>query len=165
MSARDSVNGEQLAMFMRPTEILQRYAPNDGDRLRSLDDSSQVIPGEQRDGKVWRRKQIESTVGRAENAMHQGVSDKFPSLQDSVAREGVQHPIGLGTVPSRFSGKPMLTAGHHRLAAAAEARPNDYVPVLHHTNVNEHQATLKSEVPRSHRDAAGEIVRPWGRYL
>jgi hypothetical protein len=53
-----------------------------------------------------------------------------PSIYQSVRDEGVQYPVHLGT-QFGTSGKPQVTGGHHRIAAALDARPHDYIPVLH----------------------------------
>jgi hypothetical protein len=65
---------------------------------------------------------------------HQGKLDEYysgGSLYDSVAKEGVQYPLHLGTEVGS-SGKPQVAGGHHRLAAAAAINPEQLLPVVHH---------------------------------
>jgi hypothetical protein len=146
---------EQLRMFMTPREIRSEYSTNFADRQDPFSGQRMSDTG------MLKRKLTES---------------KNSGLFDSVKEEGVKAPIGLGTmrddVPAikqdfptaPVSGKPMMTSGHHRLASALTSRPDDYVPVIHHTDITEHQGRHESRIPASHRDRSGAVVQPWGRY-
>ena len=54
-----------------------------------------------------------------------------PSLYESVAQSGVSKPIHLATEQPGPTGKQEIIGGHHRIAAALESRPHDYMPVEH----------------------------------
>jgi hypothetical protein len=56
------------------------------------------------------------------------------SLAEAIRTEGVKSPIRLG-MQFGSEGKPQIVGGHHRLAVASSDRPNDYLPVLHDTDI------------------------------
>jgi hypothetical protein len=58
------------------------------------------------------------------------------SIWDSVRLEGVHSPVTLSTEHVGSQGKQQIAGGHHRLAAALDTRPNDYLPVVHARNVD-----------------------------
>jgi hypothetical protein len=142
----------QLSMFMTPREIMEGYSSHIADR----DPHGRDRYFTNRDTfKFKRRQNMES------------------GLHEDVRLNGVQFPIGLGqladtdvatTVHRRdphavLTGKPMLTAGHHRLAAAYEHAPDTPIPVLHHKDIVEHQGWA-GHVPESHIEH--ETVRTQG---
>jgi hypothetical protein len=169
----------QLKMFMTPREVMEGYSSHIGDR----DPYGRDRYLTNRDTFKHKRQQnIES------------------GLHEDVRLNGVQFPIGLGqlsdtdvasTIHRRdpmavLTGKKMLTAGHHRLAAAYEHAPDTPIPVLHHKDIVEHQGWA-GHVPESHiehetvRTEGGTVSRkpimvgmtnyetpkvaqPWGHY-
>ena len=171
----------QLKMFMTPREIMEGYSSHIGDR----DPYGRDRYLTNRDTFKLKRQQNLQT-----------------GLHEDVRLNGVQFPIGLGqlsdTDPSisktiterdpfaQLTGRPMLTAGHHRLAAAYEHAPDQPIPVLHHKDIVEHQG-YSAHVPKSHiehetvRTEGGtvsrkpimvgmkgyetpKIAQPWGHY-
>ena len=218
--ANSNVNGEQLAMFMTPREIMGKYQPLDGDRndrgTAAWDDRSNEYtnrsrntrgdtnyplrsgiarahphaqgrthmynPGEETDDQLWDRKLSESMMskgdydlavrgefqepeqsggddrsdfprwetghtrtfgsrmdswqGHRDSSYDRKVADYYEgeSLHESIAREGVQHPIRLGS-ETGSSGKPQVVGGHHRLAAANSINDQQLLPVLHDQNL------------------------------
>ena len=76
---------------------------------------------------------IDARVNSHENKVEAYMQDDR-SLAQSVASEGVQNPVHLGT-QFGSSGKPQIVGGHHRIAAASESRPDDLIPVLHHDSI------------------------------
>lgn len=73
------------------------------------------------DAEVWERKSDEASYGYE------------PSLQDSIADEGVRHPVHLMFEPGSL-GKPQVAGGHHRIAASLDVDSDKLMPVLHHEN-------------------------------
>lgn len=70
----------------------------------------------------------------ARERSHQAKEDEYyygASLHDSVAKEGVQYPLHLGTSIGS-QGKPQIAGGHHRLAAQTNINPDQFIPVIHH---------------------------------
>lgn len=75
----------------------------------------------------------DSYLGRKQSEFYER-----PSLYESVRDQGVQMPVHLSTQFGDM-GKPEIVGGHHRIAAALSARPDDYIPVLHHRDIHEAQ--------------------------
>lgn len=143
---------EPLQMFMTPHEIHQRWGPLDGDRMdaggvtastertfRTIDRSgpTRSSDGQQRwrrearaqDRRDWRTRP-ETDDQLWERKLDEAHDD---GLYDSVASEGVRHPIRLGR--SRNQNDDLeVVGGHHRLAAATDIDPHRLVPVLHDEN-------------------------------
>jgi hypothetical protein len=171
-------------MFMTPREIKRQYSTHIGDRKKR---SERFMSNEE----MWDVKSMEA---------------EERGLTSSVRETGVQHPIGLGTVTDTqvaaahnvragpngpkirdTTGKPMITGGQHRVQAAYEADPDQLIPVLHHTDIHEHQGTRTPESHIEHetvtteggtkrrtpkilsqpgfeRYATPKIAQPWGPY-
>jgi hypothetical protein len=78
----------------------------------------------------------EAHVERKYAEHHEAMEARFsgPSIWQSVRQEGVKEPVHLGNVFGSV-GKRQIVGGHHRIAAALETRPSDYIPVLHHEDI------------------------------
>jgi|SRR5580765_543574 len=59
------------------------------------------------------------------------------SIHESVAREGVHSPVSLSVSQFGSQGKLSIVGGHHRIAAALDTRPDDYIPVTHAENISD----------------------------
>jgi hypothetical protein len=104
MAARDNLNPDQLKMFMSPREIGQEVTAY-GDFGVNMGG----LPHEQRGAKF-----------KIHNAQESG-------MHDSIAKDGVKHPIALTHTP-----RGLETAnGHHRLAVQSSVDPDRLMPVSH----------------------------------
>jgi hypothetical protein len=105
MAARDSLNHEQLKMFMSPREIgasvkaYGDFGPNMGG-----------LPHEQPKGPNW----------KIRNSQESG-------MYDSIAKDGVKHPVALGHTPRGLE----FINGHHRLSVQSSVDPDRLMPVSH----------------------------------
>ena len=145
----------QLQMLMTPREILGQYSTHIGDR--------RGVEGYDSNLKTWNKKHVEN---------------KASGLTENVKLNGVQFPVGLGTMTDTaaarragglasrapLTGLPMITGGHHRIEAAFDTAPDQPIPVIHHADILEHQGW---NTPESHLDVRSEgatRVQPWGPY-
>lgn len=147
----------QLRMFMTPREIKDQYQTLPADRRQKYHYETdndynyrQRVhnPGEfESNDAVWDRKAKEA-VGRG-RVTRRGKT----GLAESVAAEGVKSVVHLGVTDStRFpengplkgqsiyqasasDGRPAVVGGHHRIATAAQSRPDDLIPVMHHQDI------------------------------
>ena len=79
------------------------------------------------------------------------------SIFDSVAQSGVAKPVHLATEQAGPSGKQEIVGGHHRIAAALESRPHDYIPVEHHQTLAHAQFGVPKEQVTKTRLSAGML--------
>lgn len=105
---------EQLDMFKPASE---------------LKDSSKVVPGDfphrPTSGWKWKLEEAKQPMARgAKLGTRVG-----PSLQDNIRENGIHWPVELMHGPGDT--RPMLTNGHHRVAAAHDISPQFLVPVRH----------------------------------
>ena len=124
---------EQLSMFMTPRQIMEDYAPLEGDRLVLAHANAR----QEYDEEVWERKAVEATMPRGVYRRVMGIERKGTntefsadrareeetSLTDSIRTSGVQMPVRVGPT--------QVTGGHHRIAAAHSINPDMLIPVLH----------------------------------
>jgi hypothetical protein len=171
MAADDHLNGWQLEMFMTPREIASTYVPLENDK-HYLKMPKSRRPGEATDrwattgGRENRDnpfagtddpqfKRNTSYKETDEQLMERKLKEsKRPlkkwggeSLHASIAREGVQSPIRLSDTFHPETGSLEILGGHHRLAAALDTRPDDYVPVLHHKDIWEAKGLERKRGP------------------
>jgi hypothetical protein len=137
------IHPDQLKMLMTPQEIMEQYQPLDADRAfkqgpiarggertdrprrtdMGYNDAMQT--GYQRRKKDFQAEPVDDVWARkAQEARQSG-------LTESIHEHGVVHPVTLGDTIG-LAGKPQVTGGHHRIAAAADAGGEQYIPVVHH---------------------------------
>ena len=126
MSASDHLQSRQLKMFMTAREITSQYQPADGDRLTKWHGQHEYRP--ETDDEMWSRKGVEATNDR--------VIVGHPSLTAALVADGVKAPIPLGREIGR-SGKPQVAGGQHRIAAMMDNKPDELMPVVHHTSIGQ----------------------------
>lgn len=124
MAAHNSLNPNQLKMFMSAHEIKGEYQPLDGDRS-----------GYETDDEVWERKLDEATNNRTHWDDDEGVLTRYPATQtEHIRQHGVTQPVHLGSGNSwGDSNKRQVAGGHHRIAVMGHLNPDQLMPVLHHT--------------------------------
>jgi hypothetical protein len=170
----------QLRMFMTPTEIKSQYQVLPGDRKEKMryetdDDGyrTQVGTGKyETNDAAWKRKAKEAH-GRGGNKRRGD-----PGLAESVAAKGVKKVVHLAvtdstTYPATLGGqlggqrtrqadasdgRPAVVGGHHRIATAAESRPDDLIPVMHHNDLWNAQGRDKPMVMGMRKPAAWETA-------
>lgn len=108
-SVADKLNSGQLPMFLTAKEIQENFNPLPGDYLKGETASD-----------VWKRKAQESREGSPGDARKKTGKD---TLADSIAKHGVQQPVSL------YTQQPFVLGGHHRVAIAAETKPDMLIPV------------------------------------
>jgi hypothetical protein len=117
---------EQLPMFMTGAEIKEKYEPLDGDRKWTRKPGSRGMSQETPD-EMWDRKLDESKRTHWKTGAN---------LYKDIKKNGVQNPVSLQWERERGpytppNAKPQVLGGHHRVAVAAAARPDDLIPVEH----------------------------------
>jgi hypothetical protein len=105
-------------MFMTPGEVINHYHLGDAN-LMSRE------PGPK--GAEQKAEDEETLQYKLKDSQHTQSYDGTSSLYDSIKRQGVHTPIFVGS--SRYISRPVVTNGHHRLAAARHLNPNQFVPV------------------------------------
>lgn len=143
------INPDQLKLLMTPQEIKSGYQPLDADREQrqgpiarggeptsrprrtdmgyndAIPNAAEGSPGFQRRMKDFRRESVAHTWARkAQEANESG-------LTESIHEHGTVYPVTLGDVPG-LEGKPQITGGHHRIAAADQIGGEQYLQVIHH---------------------------------
>lgn len=125
---------EQMKMFMSAREIKNTYAPWSGDREEIEDwmdgDDIDSAPSlrQETDEEVWTRKADEAAES---------------DLYEDVVEHGVRKPVHLEVRdPNEPRGpredpREHVLGGHHRIASMGDVRPDDLMPVLHHTDIFE----------------------------
>ena len=127
MAAKDHLQGEQLRMFMRPSEIQDLvkdsvdvgYYQQFNSKIKNVDD-------------VWNKKEDEM------------VNSEYVRLAKEVKEKGVQKPVVI--IPPSSSNYETgyktytMGQGHHRVVAAKKAEQNTgqeyYLPVWYHKEMN-----------------------------
>jgi len=114
MAASDHLNG-QLRMFMSPREVFAEV-----DEFNDFGST----PADMR-----------------RNAAFKLSESQASGMHDSIAAEGVKHPIeishfdpGVGHGPLKDQHSTHLSAGHTRLVSQLTADPDRLMPVIHHHN-------------------------------
>ena len=126
--AKKSNLGKEIAagnqpMFMTPGEVINHY---------HLGDSNLVSREPGPKGAEQKAEDEETLQYKLKDSQHKDSYAGQPygnasSLYDSIKREGVHTPIFVGS--SQYVPRPVVTNGHHRLAAARHLNPNQFVPV------------------------------------
>jgi hypothetical protein len=125
MAASDSLQPEQLKMFMTPKEIMSSH--KNWDRLLNDPDGSKLYAYKLHEAKteptseayrydVW-------AAGRTD-VLGPRIPPMYRTLYESVKAEGVKKPVHLS--PN------YVVWGHHRIAAANDIDPNMLIPVKHY---------------------------------
>lgn len=130
----DILKSGQLPMFLTPKEIQENYYPLPGDF---------ISPDETRED-LWKRKAKESSEGSPGDSRKKTSKE---TLTESIAKEGVKHPITLAMDINKEMGadKPFVYGGHHRVAAAAQVNPNMLVPVVNAPNFFESDTAQRAD--------------------
>lgn len=113
-----------MPMFMTPKEIVDHF---------QLSDSPLVLADMRSTGpKSTEQKEAdeETLAYKLKDSKHPQSYNGKTSLYDSVANKGVQKPLSVGTSP--WVARNVLTDGHHRLAAARNANPNQFLSLEWH---------------------------------
>ena len=106
------ISYEQLSMFMKPGEIIDKHAIHYYENTRAEKD----MPEHEATDATWSRKLRES---------------KKSGLFKDVKARGVQKPVEIMHGDYDYP-EGYVYEGHHRIAAANATRPNDFIPVTHH---------------------------------
>jgi ParB-like nuclease domain len=122
-----SVSYTQLAMFMKPHEIIDTHPvhPNEfEDDEYNWDEHKGTIPNT---GAFWARKLDESETRSAGDTHFSELLKRGSkgTLASHIKTHGVMEPVEVDEDEGH------ILDGHHRLAAAAKYRPNDFIPVVH----------------------------------
>ena len=110
-------------MFMTPDEVVTHYHLGD---TKFLDDPNKVGP------KSAEQKNLDESLldYKRKDSMHPMSYDGNRSLYDSIAETGVHTPLQVGRSP--YIPRPVLVNGHHRLAAARNLNPKQFIPLDYH---------------------------------
>ena len=147
MPIQEALAKGNLPMFMTPTEIQQHLTLGDAQGVsndyfnRPVDRSKETLSA---DDKRAEAQLIERKADEAAKSGKEGITlfdsrDQIdgpaegPSLYDDIAAEGVQSPVNVGHQNMGQGPVVSLLDGHHRVASAAETRPNDLIQVQHKT--------------------------------
>lgn len=141
-AAYDAANEGMSVRDLKPPEL-------DVDKLGERSDYPYQRTGEST-GSWEKREQPWWEERAASNAARFNQYLDAPSLKQSIAKEGVQSPVHLGTTKR---GKKTVIGGHHRIAAANEVNPDMLVPVLHH----------EGDTPWDAGKPRGQLIN--GRYI
>jgi hypothetical protein len=108
-------------------------------------------------------KTLGETKGRIQQLFDRKLSESSPEFRASIAKKGVQVPVGLqanpeykeypsekwpGSTETRPSGKVgqlQVQDGHHRLAVAHKYAPNDLIPLTYASESTQYSAANKGE--------------------
>lgn len=114
-------------MFLTGPEIKEHYAPGPGERSSHGRSDGKVEPVHE----MWDRKLQESKESHPRYGHAYGDYESHDSgtLEEDIARHGIQHPVGVGR--SDFGNRDTLYNGHHRVAVAVANHPNMLIPVKH----------------------------------
>jgi hypothetical protein len=120
--------GKQIAaghqpMFMTPGEVITHYHLGDSNLMDSK-------PGPK--GAAQKAEDEDTLQYKLKDSQHKDsyAGQSYPnssSLYDSIKEHGVHTPIFVGR--SRYVPRPVVTNGHHRLAASRHLNPNQFIPV------------------------------------
>jgi hypothetical protein len=103
MSAKRSINPNQLRLFMTARELREHFDPSWGD-----------FEGDETAEQLWDRKLQAS---------------KDNGLYDDIKDIGVRVPVTITENPDGSEFKPEVKGGHHRIAAAYDINPDMEIPV------------------------------------
>jgi hypothetical protein len=156
------INPDQLQLLMTPGEIKSRYQPLDADRAQrqgpiprggeatqrprrtDMGYNDAITGGYRRRMKDFRAEPAAETWARKAGEAHES------GLVESVRQHGVVYPVTLGDVVGQ-EGKPQITGGHHRVAAAEEAGGEQYIPVIHHQGLIEGAVVSLKQMGKPYR--------------
>lgn len=119
---------KQLPMFMTARDIKETHEPNDRK------------PGEVSPSRIWNRKLRESKDTKDTGGIPiKGANGAYEqvSLHEHIARTGVSQAVSIQDPQGAAGQKPLVFDGHHRVASAADSRPNDLIPVVHSPNAGD----------------------------
>lgn len=103
MGASDHLNHKQLKLFMTARELMQHPAGDDLDHWRPMEQN--------------------------EDLFHEKLGESMDDgLHSSIKKEGVKEPISLEFV-TKGDNTPVISDGHHRIAAAFSVNPDMIIPV------------------------------------
>jgi hypothetical protein len=110
-------------MFMTPDEVVEHFHLGD---THYMDNPNKVGPKSaeqsEKDKSLLDYKRVDS--------MHPMSYDGNTSLYDSIAEHGVKEPLQIGRSP--YIPRPIMTNGHHRLAASRHLNPKQFIPLDYH---------------------------------
>lgn len=109
MGASDHLNHKQLKLFMTARELMQHPAGDDTEHWRPMEQNRELF---------------NEKLGEALDFGDEGEEP----LYDSIKEHGVQEPINLDFV-SKEDNTPVISDGHHRIAAAYAVNPDMFIPI------------------------------------
>lgn len=109
-----------LPMFMTPDEVIEHHHLGDGHYLENPNHIGPKTPEQKTADEATMKYKLE-------DAKHPQSYDGHMSLYDSIKEVGVQNPINVGYSP--YIPRGIVTNGHHRLAAARNLNPKQFLPV------------------------------------
>lgn len=164
------INPDQLKLLMTPQEIKSGYQALDADRSMRQGPVPRGGEGTDRPRRTdmgyndptpeggrglmmkpyLRRSKDFRSESEADTWARKGQEANESGLTESVKEHGVVYPVTLGDVPG-MEGKPQITGGHHRIAAAEQVGGEQYVPVFHHHGLVEGAVTSLRQMGKHYR--------------